>query len=281
MRWEIDNMNFAFEALPEVLKPYKEKIEATLKPTVQMNLKSCDRLSLWQSKVGGQPYLPLDMAYPIDSNGNPLALLAQFNFAEIPNLPNFPSQGILQFYIATDDLYGMNFDDQQQQSGFKVLYFDQVIKDVKQLKQDFSDIKLSEADYLPFAGQYSIEFQRTEQLISLEDFAFGKKVLGVDELYDFEEQFEGGDFEDDFIEPYNEFVSATGHRLGGYPYFTQTDPRHYNEKVQDYILLFQLDTDDAENEIMWGDSGVGNFFIHPEDLKKRDFSKVLYNWDCC
>jgi uncharacterized protein YwqG len=42
-----------------------------------------------------------------------------------------------------------------------------------------------------------------------------------------------------------------------------------------------LDSEDAENEIMWGDSGVGNFFIHPEDLKKRDFSKVFYNWDCC
>ena len=75
-------------------------------------------------------------------------------------------------------------------------------------------------------------------------------------------------------------LSASGHRLGGYPFFTQTDPRQYNEKIQDYILLFQLDTDDAENDIMWGDSGVGNFFIHPEDLKKRDFSKVVYNWDC-
>ncbi len=212
-------MNLQPENLPTTLHPYLEKITATILPTVSLQLSPNDALTVWQSKIGGKPYLPLDTTYPIDSNGNPLALLAQFNFAEIPNLPNFPSQGILQFYIATDDLYGMNFDDQQQQSGFKVLYFDQVIEDVKQLKQDFSDIKLSEADYLPFAGQYSIEFQRTEQLISLEDFAFGKKVLGVDELYDFEEQFEGGDFEDDFIEPYNEFVSATGHRLGGVSLF--------------------------------------------------------------
>ncbi|MDN5490601.1 MAG: DUF1963 domain-containing protein, partial [Acinetobacter sp.] len=41
------------------------------------------------------------------------------------------------------------------------------------------------------------------------------------------------------------------------------------------------DTGEAEGiEIMWGDSGVGNFFIHPDDLEKRDFSKVVYNWDC-
>ncbi|WP_343579860.1 YwqG family protein [Acinetobacter sp.] len=274
-------MNLQAEHLPHTLHPYLEKISATILPTVTMQLTAHDDLSLWQSKIGGEPYLPLDSAYPVDSNGNPLALLAQFNFAEIPSLPNFPDQGILQFYIAADDLYGMNFDDQQQQSGFKVLYFDQVIADPSQLKQDFSELEFDEDAYLPFAGQYSIEFNLTSQPMSLGDFAFAPKILGVEELYDVEDRFEGGDFEDDFIEPYDEVASASGHRLGGYPYFTQTDPRHYNEKVQDYILLFQLDTDDAENEIMWGDSGVGNFFIHPEDLKNRDFSKVLYNWDCC
>ncbi len=274
-------MNLQAEHLPHTLHPYLEKISATILPTVTMQLTASDNLSLWQSKIGGEPYLPLDTAYPVDSNGNPLALLAQFNFAEIPGLPNFPDQGILQFYIAADDLYGMNFDDQQQQSGFKVLYFEQVIADAAQLKQDFSELEFDEDAYLPFTGQYSIEFNLTSQPISLGDFAFAPKILGVEELYDFEDRFEGGDFEDDFIEPYDEVASASGHRLAGYPYFTQTDPRHYNEKVQNYILLFQLDTDDAENEIMWGDSGVGNFFIHPEDLKNRDFSKVLYNWDCC
>ena len=44
------------------------------------------------------------------------------------------------------------------------------------------------------------------------------------------------------------------------------------------ILLFQLDTTE---DIMWGDSGVGNFFIKKEDLVKKDFSKVWFNWDCC
>jgi len=273
-------MNLQAENLPNTLHPYLEKISATILPTVSMQLTANDDLALWQSKIGGKPYLPLEAAYPVGSDGNPLVLLAQFNFAEIPDLAHFPDTGILQFYIAADDLYGMNFDDQQLQSGFKVLYFDQVIEDPTQLKQDFSELEFDEEAYLPFSGQYSIEFQRAEQVISLEDFAFGKKILHVDELYDFEDQFEGGDFENDFIEPYHELLSASGHRLGGYPFFTQTDPRQYNEKIQDYILLFQLDTDDAENDIMWGDSGVGNFFIHPEDLKKRDFSKVLYNWDC-
>ena len=78
--------------------------------------------------------------------------------------------------------------------------------------------------------------------------------------------------------------SEGGHWLLGYPYFTQTDPREYEEQYRYYdTMLFQLDSDygDDGDYIMWGDSGVANFFINQEDLKKRDFSKILYNWDCC
>jgi uncharacterized protein ywqG len=48
----------------------------------------------------------------------------------------------------------------------------------------------------------------------------------------------------------------------------------------------QLDTDINEKDhctgkLMWGDSGVANFFITPEDLAKRDFSRVAFVFDCC
>ena len=65
----------------------------------------------------------------------------------------------------------------------------------------------------------------------------------------------------------------------GYSYFTQEDPR-YDKRYNDYdTLLFQLD---SEGEyILWGDCGIGNFFINKKTLIEKDFSKVLYNWDCC
>ena len=69
-----------------------------------------------------------------------------------------------------------------------------------------------------------------------------------------------------------------GHKIGGYAYFTQSDPRDEKAEYLDMILLLQIDSQD--NAILWGDVGVGNFFIHPDDLKRKDFSKVLYNWDC-
>ena len=93
------------------------------------------------------------------------------------------------------------------------------------------------------------------------------------ELYD--ALLDGGLDDDEVIESLN----CDGSHVGGYPYFTQSDPREYEAAYQkcDTVLL-QIDTDD---EIMWGDSGVANFFIPAEDLAKKDFSRVLYNWDCC
>ena len=74
------------------------------------------------------------------------------------------------------------------------------------------------------------------------------------------------------------------HQLGGYPYFTQNDPREENPEYKDFdTLLFQLDSDFSGKKdlVLWGDSGIANFFINREALKRRDFSQVLYNWDCC
>lgn len=175
-------MSFDFSALSAVFKPYQEKISATLKPAAAMSLVPQQELSLWQSKVGGQPYLPLETAYPKDSEGQPLALLAQINLAEMPALPDFPAQGILQFYIAADDLYGMNFDDQQAQSGFRVLYFENVTEDIQQLKQNFSDIHFNDEYFLPLplTKQYAVKFLLEQQAISSSDFAFGRKILAAE-----------------------------------------------------------------------------------------------------
>jgi uncharacterized protein YwqG len=57
--------------------------------------------------------------------------------------------------------------------------------------------------------------------------------------------------------------------------FTQDDIR--NEDTKYDTLLLQVDSDKG---IMWGDMGVANFFINLKDLKNKDFSKVLYTWDC-
>ena len=80
---------------------------------------------------------------------------------------------------------------------------------------------------------------------------------------------------------YRNFV--VGHKLGGYPHFTQDDPREFINEEEPYILLLQIDSDDSAFEkiyIQWGDMGVCNFWMKKSALKRCDFSEVLYNWDC-
>ena len=66
-------------------------------------------------------------------------------------------------------------------------------------------------------------------------------------------------------------------KLGGCPYFVQNDYIGFDD---DTFLLLQLDIED-ECGIMFGDSGNCTFTMSKDDLKKRDFSMVIYDWQCC
>lgn len=121
--------------------------------------------------------------------------------------------------------------------------------------------------------------------ISLNDYRFDiiykEKYLKYFPDYDFLDILEIS--EDLYDEIFQNF-SGFGHKLHGYPGFTQSDPRENLEDVNYFdTLLFQMDSEfggDDNIEIMWGDSGICNFFINHNDLKNLNFSNVLYNWDC-
>ncbi len=252
--------------LPESLIAFKKNIVASIKPFIAITARLENNLKLWQSKFAGLPYFPKTATYPIDSKGQAMFLLAQINFAELPKLENFPESGILQFYISSnDDVYGMCFEDQTKQDNFRVIYFPNIIEDENQLITDFSFV--TKYDYLPLEDACALSFQLKSAPLSTGDYQFNTDILNDNDEFDIEEE-------------YDKLFPAEGHKIGGYPYFTQSDPREYQEGYAACILLFQMDTDD-KNGIMWGDCGVANFFIFTQDLKKKDFSKVLYNWDCC
>ena len=60
--------------------------------------------------------------------------------------------------------------------------------------------------------------------------------------------------------------------------------KEYAEKMAKSLIDEVLNGGDSYNwddSVCRGDMGVANFFISPEDLEKRDFSHVLFYWDCC
>jgi uncharacterized protein YwqG len=261
--------------LPEELAGLRDKIAATKRTYIAVEATPGEAPTLKQSKLGGYPAIPKGYDYPKDSQGNYLYPLAQINFAELPALPGYPTSGIVQFYIAEDDLYGMNFDDGQEQKDFRVLFFEE--SELQQTEDDFEFLEeVIASKETPVQSQYTLKFAPGEEYIGMMDYRGGKN----NQELQLEEFLEGvTPKEETKIEEilYSDFLSS-GHKIGGYAFFTQYDPREEDGPTADYILLLQIDSKD---DIMWGDSGVGNFFIHPDDLAKKDFSKVLYNWDCC
>ncbi len=273
--------------LPKNLEIYRDKIEASIKPYLEIELKQSKRPRWWHSKFGGLPYLPKGYDYPKNNHGEYLYLLAQINFKQTPRLQGFPDRGILQFYILPDDTYGMKFGSTEsvenfregillnaQQDNFRVIYFPKVCMNDDKLITDFSFLPtIEEKDYLfPIEGSSTIDFTLQSSPIGINDYKFN--IFSQDELSE--------DIYESLYEQYYDDFPHGGHQIGGYPDFTQDDPRSLLEDDEDpYILLFQMDTDGNDSiDIMWGDCGICNFFIKKSALEKLDFSQVLYNWDC-
>jgi uncharacterized protein YwqG len=257
--------------LPSAMEPFREKLLQTKQPFVRAKAEKSRATQLWESKVGGQPYLPKGQTWPTASDGRELFFLAQLNFAEmLPNLSGpFPTTGIVQFFILDDDLYGMDFDDGENQDTFRVLYHPQVVQDESVLQTKSSMLRdFEELPHHPDES-YPLKFSLEEEVVAITDYRFDQ-IFGAD----FFRQF--GEKEWDVMDEFGKAVRPQGHKIGGYAYFTQDDPRRADDPM---LLLFQLDSDELM-DLMWGDMGVGHFFIREKDLAAQDFSRVLYDWDC-
>lgn len=226
------------------------------KPCVEITLTD-KKPSVFESKVGGLGYIPHDSSFPTDSNGNQLRLLAQIDCAEI-QLDGFMEKGLLQFWLAGTDLYGCDFENPTKQDGFRVIYYPEVDRTVteEEIRNKITNTGKEDEEILfPVDRECGMTFEKSEN-----------------SYIDYDELEENDDYDD------GRWTENSGHKIGGYPYFTQFEPRD-EEQMKEYdFLLFQLDSD--SNKVMWGDWGICNFFISSEKLKNRDFSDVFYNWDC-
>lgn len=254
---------------PAELLAHHHEIEATRLPIVGGKVLDETPQDPTSSQLGGNPWWPADKDFPTDHNGRPLLHLIQINFAEVPPLEPFPEEGLLQFFIGTDDLSGCGFCDPDSPADFACIYH----PESKSARlEDFSFLialyeSKSFCSPLQDPGRaFKVDWTKTTMTVDLSDFRFVKLLPGIAA-------------KDDLIELYEETMDSPPIRLGGYPNFTQTDPRKYSGPAG--IGTTNLLTVDTTDHIMWGDVGVAQFFIEEVDLKARDFSKVAYNWDCC
>jgi uncharacterized protein YwqG len=258
-------------SLPPEMEPFRAKLLETRLPFVRVRAGKARDTLPWESKVGGRPYFPKGAQWPCTPEGQPLFFLAQLNFAEMPPLPPFPERGIVQFFIHDDDLYGMDFDDGENPDTFRVLFHAEPAQDTADQQPTPEALLRDYDDLLPHHPDecYPLHFERAEEPAGMTDYRFYQHFGS-----DFFRQF--GEKEWDVMDAFGKALRPQGHKVGGYAYFTQDDPRRPEDPM---LLLFQLDSDEGM-DLMWGDMGVGHFFIREKDLLARDFSRVLYDWDC-
>lgn len=253
---------------------------------------------LTDTKLGGLPYWPADLAYPTTPKGQKLMLLAQLRLSDFGDDDRLPGQGLLQFFIdATDDCSGMDFDDSTCQDGFRVIWHETIDPAVTPEQVEVLGMPTSlvgyDEDYLgnPLSGEFALGVETATSCMNTADgriddmfVACCRELLGDDfvagrsNFWDLLDQ-EGQDrlFEElKWPEP--------AHQVFGYPFFTQQDPR-YDELMDEFdTLLLQVDSEGepgtGKDRVLWGDIGIGGFFINGDALRRGDFSRVLFNWDC-
>lgn len=244
-------------------------------------------LNLTDSKFGGIPYISTDADTPKDSNDNQLALLAQINCSDLPENDLYPKEGLLQFWISRNNEFGLG-----NKKDYCVKYIknieDNITKKSILNKYKLLDEENSE-EYSPFSKKntsFALKFEKGISTITSTDFLFEDIALktihelfpdeNIEDLYD--------DLERDVFDTLFKAFSGVDHAIGAYPTFTQWDPRNPEEKDAYGITLLQVeshwDNDSNSSGIMWGDSGVANFFINKEKLEHLNFEDVLFNWDC-
>ena len=254
-------------------------------PCWKLTLQPEGTCGLLDSKVGGLPYWDPALPYPTDSQGNKTTLLAQLNFAQLGTEDPLPRAGILQFFIGQDDGFGIDFDQPDRQKNFRVVYHPEpdpalTLEQIRALDLPthveadcctpvFQEAVFTAEKTVGYMGpgdcRFEAPFREAVRAVTRED-------IGDKNEYQYFDKADRDYFYDQ--------LSTAGHRLLGYPFFTQYDPREPEGPYD--TLLFQLDSDmiDRKDLVLWGDCGVGNFFINREDLLRRDFSRILYNWDC-
>lgn len=268
----------------QALKAVEKK---TLTPCVRLELAG-DKPSIFESKVGGIGYVPHDGTIPEDKKGRQLRLLAQLDCSQVVGIEDFPKSGLLQFWILNDDVYGMSFDDITCQDTFRIVYHKDIDNTVteEEVKAKFKENGLDGEYSMPVNGEFGLKFTSSADVMSESDVRFEKMFCEYYNAAQSKKKINSLMDMDiapaDEIEAYEQnYQNAYGHKIGGYPAFTQWDPRKEDTKYD--FLLLQLDSEfgNGDEKIMWGDAGICRFFINRQRLKDLDFDDVIYNWDCC
>lgn len=251
------------EKLNKLIEEYKKETE---KECYEIKVEK-EEPSILDDKIGGLPYLPVGEEYPKDKSGNPMPLLIQVNLKNI-DLKDWPKEGILEIFIDKE----VNWPCE-----YKIKYF----KEDLEYQSCFPEIDLScfitkepikislekTKSHMPLTN-YSAD----DEIINAYNKAFNSNITTSNEI---DKDLEGIDWYSEFWDK----LEIPKANIGGYPDFTQSDPREAGLEGKDECLV-KIDSN-LDRRILIGDAGILFILISKEDLENGNLENAIVDWDCC
>ncbi len=221
------------------------------------------------SRLGGAADLPPGWTYP-QYNGVPLVFIGQLNLSQIQTVGvsnDLPNSGMLYFFYDAIDqgIYGSNHEGQK---AWRTLYYDGDLRQLIPVDHPLGKQYMLPANLITFTKGLSLHSEKIGHIKNsslrvrynrfLKDL---KRLNGLD--------------------------GKPCHQLLGHPQNIQNDvyeELNYakgHEHKETYILLLQVDTDEENLQIMWGDAGTIYFVISEDHLKNREFEGTEFCLQCC
>lgn len=255
-----------------------------LKKEIQVLIESTteSRFKLGQSKIGGQPDLPKNTEWFKEDNGQPLSFIAQINLAELTYLDEIkelPASGCLYFFYSADQS-AWGFDPKDKDK-FKVFFYEGDVSNLE--RRGFPETLDESARYKPC----KLSFNMSASLPNWgQDYVADR--LNKDEMdkyFDITEE-EGSNkllgHADNIQNPMElecELVT-NGLYCGDATGYNDPKAKALEKNKDNWILLFQVDSNYKEAGMMWGDMGRLYFWIKKEDLTNKRFDKCWLISQC-
>ncbi|TYR81687.1 DUF1963 domain-containing protein [Priestia megaterium] len=251
-------MSYIDELISEKgLESIKEEIKEALYTCIMMNPTQEETVEVGSTKMGGYPDLPPNQPWPVYKEKY-LNFISQWNLSEFNEKWKeellLPSKGFLYFFYYDDGEEAV-WGDADEKGGWRVLYYEGEKEALQQTKVD-----------VPFVyPQCKVELTYELRL--------GDVYIEQDELY---EAF------DELMLEINKDVPF--HQIGGTPWSIQNDVleecQYYAEGGEEWILLFQVDSDPENLNMMWGDVGMLYFCLPKQALLEKQFQHSWLIMQC-
>lgn len=227
-----------------------EYINLTKKNVCKIDFNKED-VSITDDKIGGIPYLPVGEAYPLDGEGNKMALFMQINLENV-QLKEFPKKGILEIFISTNE----RIFEYETDGNITIKIYEPGLEYQKDI----------EYVALPFlGGTYKLSIQNDEVIRALDNKGeqilkelISKYNLNMTPM-DFDEKISNLAYINSFI--------------GGYPNISLYDP-NIDYISNDEECLFYISTDKF---VDMGDVYAMFMTIKKEDLENEMFDNAEFN----